>query len=201
MSGLPEEWNGIAAPLLADNVDTDTIIPSREMRSTGRDGLANGLFAPWRYSDADARIENPDFALNQEAYRGATILASGENFGCGSSREHAVWALAEYGVTAIIAVSFAPIFRANCLRNAIVPIALPLAVVKRLAGANVTIRLAEQTVLAAGKSYDFDIDPEAKHMLLKGVDAIDLTLTDSGAINDWIQADSNARPWVYLEQI
>ena len=200
MDRLPEVWGDDAAPLMVDNVDTDTIIPSREMRSTGRDGLADGLFAPWRYSDADARTPNPDFVLNQDAYRSATILASGENFGCGSSREHAVWALAEFGITAIIAVSFAPIFYANCLRNGIVPIALPREAVEWLANEYVTVRLADQQVLGAGNIYDFDIDAEAKQMLLDGLDAIDLTLTDNSAIESWTLADRTARPWVYLEQ-
>ncbi|MEP2734858.1 MAG: 3-isopropylmalate dehydratase small subunit [Erythrobacter sp.] len=200
MDKLLEAWGDDAAPLMVDNVDTDTIIPSREMRSTGRAGLADGLFAPWRYIDADARTENPDFILNQAAHRGATILASGENFGCGSSREHAVWALAEYGITAIIAVSFAPIFYANCLRNGIVPIALPREAVEWLANEYVTIRLADQQVLSAGKIYYFEIDAEAKQMLLEGLDAIDLTLTDNAAIDAWTQTDRSARPWVYLEQ-
>ena len=200
MNRLPEAWGDDAAPLLVDNVDTDTIIPSREMRSTGRDGLADGLFAPWRYSDVDARTPNPDFVLNQDAYRSTAILASGENFGCGSSREHAVWALAEFGITAIIAVSFAPIFYANCLRNGIVPITLPREAVEGLAGAYVTVRLADQQVLVAGKIYDFGIDAEAKQMLLEGLDAIDLTLKDNNAIESWTLADRTARPWVYLEQ-
>ncbi len=200
MKKLPDVWGGDAAPLVVDNVDTDTIIPSREMRSTGRAGLADGLFAPWRYTDADARTPNPDFVLNQDTYSSATILAAGENFGCGSSREHAVWALAEFGITAIIAVSFAPIFYANCLRNGIVPIALPRKAVDRLAAEYVTIHLTDQQVTGAGNIYNFDIDPEAKHMLLNGVDAIDLTLTDRGAIETWTQRDRTARPWVYLEQ-
>jgi 3-isopropylmalate/(R)-2-methylmalate dehydratase small subunit len=104
-------------PLLIDNIDTDTIIPSREMRSTGRTGLAGGLFAPWRYTDADKRITDPSFVLNQRDAIGTRLLLGGKNFGCGSSREHAVWALAEFGIEAIIAPSFAPIFKSNCIRN------------------------------------------------------------------------------------
>ena len=125
MSPFPQPLVSRAAPLLLDNVDTDTIIPSREMRSTGRTGLADGLFAPWRYGDADAREENPDFVLNRPPYRDARILAAGANFGCGSSREHAVWALAEWGVRAVLAESFAPIFAGNCVRNGVLPAALP----------------------------------------------------------------------------
>ena len=115
MSAFPPDFTSIAAPILRDNVDTDTIIPSREMRSTGRDGLAEGLFAPWRYTDADTRAQNPDFALNQPPYRAAQLIVAGANFGCGSSREHAVWALREWGIRAVIAESFAPIFPSNCI--------------------------------------------------------------------------------------
>ena len=107
----------IAAPLIRDNIDTDTIIPSREMKTTGKTGLADGLFAPWRYLDATTRTPNPDFVLNDPDYAEAQILLGGANFGCGSSREHAVWALAEYGIRCVIAESFAPIFRNNCIRN------------------------------------------------------------------------------------
>ena len=188
-----------AAPLIVDNVDTDTIIPSREMRTTGRSGLSEGLFAPWRYTDADSRTENPDFVLNQEAYRDTKILAGGANFGCGSSREHAVWALREWGIRAILAESFAPIFRGNCLRNGILPIALPRAAVEDLAGATVTVQLPEQTAYGPRDSYSFIIEPEARQMLLEGLDAIDLTATQSDAIAKWTQADRKARPWVYLE--
>ena len=117
MSAFPQPFTALAAPLIRDNVDTDTIIPSREMRTTGRDGLAEGLFAPWRYTDADARRKDHDFVLNQPAHHEAALLLGGANFGCGSSREHAVWALAEWGIRAIIAESFAPIFRGNCVRN------------------------------------------------------------------------------------
>lgn len=198
MTPFPDPLSGRAAPLLADNIDTDTIIPSREMRSTGRTGLAGGLFASWRYADVDARIENPDFVLNRAPYRSPAILAAGANFGCGSSREHAVWALAEFGIRAIIAESFAPIFRGNCLRNGILPIALTgVGAVRQLAGERVTIRLAEQDVLAAGETFAFAIDPEAKQMLAKGLDAIDLTLTQTEAIEQWTQADRSARPWIY----
>lgn len=199
MSTFPRELSSIAAPLLRDNVDTDTIIPSREMRSTGRSGLAAGLFAPWRYSDADRRIEDPSFVLNQPRYREASVIAAGANFGCGSSREHAVWALAEHGIRAIIAESFAPIFRANCLRNFLLPISLSRAAVESLAGREVTIRLAERRVLTGSEAHQFEIDPEALQMLLEGLDAIDLTLAQSDAIDAWTAKDRAARPWVYLE--
>jgi len=204
MNAFPQPLTGIAAPLnpdrLADNVDTDAIIPSREMRSTGRTGLAEGLFAPWRYTDADARVENPDFVLNQPDYRAAPMLIAGANFGCGSSREHAVWALAEWGIRAIIAESFAPIFQGNCIRNFLLPITLPRPVLAGLAGADITINLAAQTVTHQDTAHRFTIDGEAKQMLTEGLDAVDLTLTQATAINEWAQADKRARPWIYLEK-
>ena len=184
-------------PLLRDNVDTDAIIPSREMKSTGKTGLADGLFAPWRYLDAEARTPDSTFSLNQPEYAGAAILAGGVNFGCGSSREHAVWALAEYGVRCVIAESFAPIFRNNCVRNGIVPVILPKAVITQLAGQRVTVDLVAQT--AAG--HRFEIDAEAKAMLIEGLDAIDLTLKHHEAIAAWQVQDRAARPWVYLEKL
>ncbi|MEE4153453.1 MAG: 3-isopropylmalate dehydratase small subunit [Erythrobacter sp.] len=205
MSAFPQPLTGIAAPLnpgaLANNVDTDTIIPSREMRSTGRTGLADGMFAPWRYTDPETRAQNPDFVLNRPAYRDARILVAGDNFGCGSSREHAVWALAEFGIKAILAESFAPIFRGNCIRNFILPVALSRPALEGLAGKAVTIDLAEQTVRAGDDLHQFDIDAEAKQMLAQGLDAIDLTLTQRMEIDRWTQADKAARPWIYLEHM
>jgi 3-isopropylmalate/(R)-2-methylmalate dehydratase small subunit len=204
MSAFPSSLIGLAAPIprrgnLADNIDTDTIIPSREMRSTGRTGLADGLFAPWRYRDADTRIPNPQFSLNQPEFASAQILAGGANFGAGSSREHAVWALAEFGIKAIIAESFAPIFQNNCLRNFLLPIALPRDAVEACASQAVTITLEQQSVQCRGDTFTFDIDPEAKHMLAQGLDPIDLTLTQNTDITAWLSADRGARPWVYLE--
>lgn len=184
-------------PLLRDNVDTDAIIPSREMKSTGKTALADGLFAPWRYLDAEARTPDPTFSLNLPDYADAAILAGGVNFGCGSSREHAVWALAEYGICCVIAESFAPIFRNNCVRNGIVPVILPKAVIAQLAGQTVTVDLEAQT--AAG--HRFEIDAEAKAMLIEGLEAIDLTLKHHEAIAAWQVQDRAARPWVYLEKL
>lgn len=188
----------IAAPLLRDNVDTDAIIPSREMKSTGKTGLAGGLFAGWRYLDA-ARLPNPDFVLNQPEFSGARILASGVNFGCGSSREHAVWALAEYGVRCIIAESFAPIFHGNCIRNGIVPVVLDREAIATLAGREVQVDLPEQTVRCGDQCWTFAIEAEAKAMLLEGLDAIDLTLKHRDAIAAFHARDRAQRPWVYLE--
>ncbi len=185
----------IAAPLIRDNVDTDAIIPSREMKSTGKTGLAGGLFAPWRYLDADTRTPNPDFVLNDPAYAGAQILLSGVNFGCGSSREHAVWALAEHGFRCVIAESFAPIFYNNCIRNGVLPVALDKAAIASLGGQTITIDLAAQTAGA----HRFAIEAEAKMMVLEGLDAIDVTLKHQAAISAWQANDRAARPWVYLD--
>ena len=184
----------VVAPLIRDNIDTDTIIPSREMKSTGKTGLKDGLFAPWRY--IEARIPNPDFVLNQPEFAHASILASGANFGCGSSREHAVWALAEYGIRCVLAESFAPIFYNNCIRNGVAPIRLPRAVVDAVAGETATVDLAAQTV----NGHRFEIEPEAKMMLLEGLDAIDLTLKHRDAIAKWQAADRQQRPWIYVEK-
>ncbi|UVO55726.1 3-isopropylmalate dehydratase small subunit [Sphingomonas sp. SUN039] len=178
------------ALLARDNVDTDAIIPSREMKTTGRTGLAEGLFAPWRY--VEGRVPDPAFVLN--AMPDARILASGENFGCGSSREHAVWALAEWGIRAVIAETFAPIFRNNCIRNGVLPVVLAKEAIADIVGREVTIDLPMQTV--AG--YRFEIDAEAKTMLVEGLDAIDLTLKRSAAIAAFHRRDRIARPWVYL---
>jgi 3-isopropylmalate/(R)-2-methylmalate dehydratase small subunit len=190
----------IVAPLIRDNVDTDTIIPSREMKSTGKAGLADGLFAPWRYTDADARTPDPAFVLNQPEYAGTQILASGVNFGCGSSREHAVWALAEYGIRCVIAESFAPIFRNNCVRNGVLPVELGQAVWPEILSQTVTVDLANQSIGLGDHYRLFHIDDEAKTMLLEGLDAIDLTLKHKAAIANWQAADRAKRPWVYLEK-
>lgn len=189
----------IGVPLLRDNIDTDTIIPSREMKTTGRTGLADGLFAPWRYTDAATRVSDPAFVLNQRDAIGTRLLLAGANFGCGSSREHAVWALGEFGIEAIIAPSFAPIFKGNCLRNGLLPVELPADIVRKLAWQPVTIDLAPQTVSADGECWPFAIDPEAKAMLAEGLDAIDLTLKQTPAIRAWLAADRRLRPWVYPE--
>jgi 3-isopropylmalate/(R)-2-methylmalate dehydratase small subunit len=189
----------IPAPLLVDSIDTDMIIPSREMRTTGRTGLADGLFAPWRYSDADARTENAEFVLNR--MRSAQILLGGGNFGCGSSREHAVWALSEYGIKAIIAPSFAPIFAGNCVRNGIAPVALGRDAVEQIAqsSAPVTVDVERLTVMQGERSWSFALASDDRMMLLEGLDAIDLTLKHRGSIQDFLARDAAERPWVYAE--
>ncbi|KPJ80839.1 MAG: 3-isopropylmalate dehydratase [Gammaproteobacteria bacterium SG8_30] len=198
----------VAAPILRANVDTDAIIPSREMKSVSKSGLADGLFAGWRYTQIGGREPNPHFVLNQPAYRGTRILLGGENFGCGSSREHAVWALAEYGIRAIIAPSFSPIFFNNCVRNGILPARLPEGAVQSIAedvahdpqSRPVSVDLESQAVVAhGGACWRFELDSEAKQMLLEGLDAVDLTLRQREAIERFLSRDTAERPWIYLE--
>ncbi|WBH18026.1 3-isopropylmalate dehydratase small subunit [Sphingomonas radiodurans] len=191
---------GVAAPLLRANVDTDAIIPSREIKGVGKTGLADGLFAAWRYTDPVARVADPGFVLNDPRYAHAPILLTGENFGCGSSREHAVWALHEYGVRAVIAPSFAPIFRGNCIRNGIIPVMLAEPIVRAIAAAEglIAVDLIARRVEAGDASYPFEIDAEARAMLAEGLDGIDLTMRHRDAIAAFHAADRAARPWIYL---
>lgn len=202
-----DRLTAVAAPLLRANVDTDAIIPSREMKSASKVGLGVGLFAGWRYLSVNSRDPNPEFILNQDDYREASILLSGENFGCGSSREHAVWALRDYGFRAVIAPSFSPIFFNNCGRNGIVPVRLPADVIRGLAdkvAANprehqITVDLVAQEVIAHdGERHSFAIDPHMKEMLLTGLDEIDLTLTKRPEIDAFLAADRARRPWIYF---
>lgn len=189
----------LAIPMIEDNIDTDIIIPSREMKSTGKTGLAGGLFAGRRYLPG-GRAADPTFVLNRPEYADAAILLSGDNFGCGSSREHAVWALAEYGIRAVIAPSFSPIFAGNAARGGVLALVLPQSAVAKLAAAvgPISIDLAAQTVVAQGAAFDFAINSEAKAMLLGGLDAIDLTLLSADVIAAWQTRNRIARPWVYL---
>ena len=188
-------------PLNRDNVDTDQIIPSREMKSTGKTGFSDGLFAGWRYTEIGGRIPDPEFVLNDPRYADASILLAGSNFGCGSSREHAVWALAEYGIRAILAPSYAPIFAANCVRNGIAPIVLDQDALQAVLDADlsVTIDLPAQTMsLPGGQEWNFALSEEAGAMLQGGLDAIDLTLQQKDAISVWLEHDRAKRPWIYL---
>lgn len=189
-----------AIPLLRDNIDTDAVIPSREMKTTGRTGLADGLFAPWRYTNAADRTPDQAFALNQPQATGQRILLAGENFGCGSSREHAIWALMEWGIACVIAPSFAPIFKANALRNGLLPVALPGEWIAPFAWEEITVDLPSQTVSCGEVIHRFEIATEPKEMLLEGLDAIDLTLKSRPEIDAWTTADRALRPWVYLEK-
>jgi 3-isopropylmalate/(R)-2-methylmalate dehydratase small subunit len=197
---------GIAAPLPLRNIDTDMIIPKQFLKTIHRTGLGKSLFFELRY-DQDGN-ENPDFVLNKPAYRKAQILVTGENFGCGSSREHAVWALAEYGIRAIVAPSFSPIFYGNCIRNGLLPVRLPAATIAALAteiaadpsARALTLDLGTCELRApSGEVRRFEIEPEAREMLLEGLDAIDLTLKHRPAIEAFWHADRVARPWIYLD--
>ncbi|MEE4184850.1 MAG: 3-isopropylmalate dehydratase small subunit [Gammaproteobacteria bacterium] len=199
----------IAAPLLRMNIDTDVIIPSREMKRVSKEGLSEGMFANWRYTEPGGRIENPDFVLNQEPYRRAQILLSGDNFGCGSSREHAVWALAEWGIRAIITPGFGNIFYSNCVRNGILPVRLPEATVQELADQvttdpeqhRVTVDLTDCAVTGPdGRRYPFEIAPADREMLLEGLDAIAVTQRRDADILDFQRRDRSIRPWIYLQK-
>ena len=202
------QHRGVALPLLRDNIDTDAIIPSREMRTVSRSGLAAGLFAPWRYLDPDARTLNPDFVLNQSAYSGASILLAGDNFGCGSSREHAVWALMESCFRAIISPSFATIFRNNALRSGLLTVALPQHELDQLVewvSADPAAHTIQLDLDTCSIEFDperdkkiFSVDPTARDMLLKGLDEIGLTEQSLDEITAFEKRDQARRPWVYL---
>jgi len=198
---------GVAAALLRANIDTDAIIPSREMKTVGKTGLADGLFAGWRYLDAAARRPDPGFVLNQPAQRGSSILLAGENFGCGSSREHAVWALKEYGIRVVVAPSFGAIFAGNCVRNGLLPLVLAAPLVAALAAAvaadpqqqRLTVDLQQSQLIGPdGARHGFSLPASQRQMLLSGLDPIGLTLTQSQAIADFQARDRLQRPWIYL---
>ncbi len=207
MSGPPfTELAAIALPLLRDNVNTDAIIPSREMKHVSRHGLADGLFADWRYTAVGGRDPNPVFVLNDPRYFGCAILLAGANFGCGSSREHAAWALAEYGFRAILAESFNPIFRGNAILNGIVPVVLERPTLEAIASQVtsdpsrnlVTVDLQAMRVIAPnGSAFGFELDAEPREMLLEGLDIIDLTLKRGSEIAAFRASDREARPWAY----
>lgn len=194
MSEPFETLRAIAVPLLRENVNTDAIIPSREMKHVSKKGLGEGLFADWRY--VRGRETNPDFVLNKPEYKGAQILLSLENFGCGSSREHAVWALAEFGFRVIIAPSFGDIFYKNCIQNGVLPICLVEEDIHALAknSAEITVDLQKQTV----ENFSFELEAQYKMMLLDGLDGIDLTLQKMEDIQGFEAKGKVQRPWVYL---
>lgn len=196
---------GVVAPILRTNIDTDAIIPSREMKLVSKKGLSEGLFAGWRYMAADSRTPNPEFILNQAAYQNTSILLSGKNFGCGSSREHAVWALAEYGIRVIIASSFGAIFYGNCIRNGILPVTLPDDVIVNLAAQisdpqqqQMTVDLENKEVLAVnGDIYPFSISSACQAMLLEGLDQIGVTMKNSRHILAFENAYRQRRAWLF----
>ncbi|TDJ45315.1 MAG: 3-isopropylmalate dehydratase small subunit [Gammaproteobacteria bacterium] len=198
----------IAAPIMRINIDTDVIIPSREMKRVSKEGLSDGMFSNWRYTEPGGREENPDFILNQEPYRQAQILLSGDNFGCGSSREHAVWALSEWGIKAIITPGFGNIFYGNCVRNGILPVQLDNAVVEELAkqvaadpaNNKLKVDLINCTVTAPdGTPHSFQIAPADQEMLLEGLDGIAITMRRDDEILAFQARDRLKRPWIYLE--
>ncbi|MEO0653869.1 MAG: 3-isopropylmalate dehydratase small subunit [Pseudomonadota bacterium] len=193
---------GIAAPLPLINIDTDMIIPKQFLKTIKRSGLGVNLFDEMRYDDDGEEIA--DFVLNQPAYRAAEILVAGDNFGCGSSREHAPWALLDFGIRCVIAPSFADIFYNNCFKNGILPIALPQEQVDVLmqdaekgANARITVDLEAQTVTASdGTSFAFEVDAFKKHCLLNGLDDIGQTMEKAASIDAFEAQASVARPWV-----
>jgi 3-isopropylmalate/(R)-2-methylmalate dehydratase small subunit len=192
--------DAVAAPLNMINVDTDMIIPKQFLKTIKRSGLGKNLFDEMRYGDDGSEIE--DFVLNQPAYRNAQILVAGANFGCGSSREHAPWALLDFGIKCVIAPSFADIFFNNCFKNGILPIALPQAEVDKLMsdakqgnGTVLTINLEAQTITRPnGETISFDVDPFRKNCLIEGLDDIGLTLKKSEKI-DAFEAERNQLAW------
>jgi 3-isopropylmalate/(R)-2-methylmalate dehydratase small subunit len=196
------QLTGIAAPLPLINVDTDMIIPKQFLKTIKRSGLGRNLFDEMRF-DADGN-EIPDFVLNRPAYREAQILVAGENFGCGSSREHAPWALLDFGIRCVIAPSYADIFFNNCFKNGILPIVLPQEQVDLLmkdaekgANARITVDLEAQTVTASdGTVFSFEVDPFRKHCLLNGLDDIGLSLEKAAFIEGFEAKAAQARPWV-----
>jgi 3-isopropylmalate/(R)-2-methylmalate dehydratase small subunit len=192
---------GVAAPLPMANVDTDKIIPARFLKTIKRTGLGVHLFDTLRYKDG---AENPDFVLNQEPYRKAEILIAHENFGCGSSREHAPWALLDFGIRCVIAPDFADIFHNNTFKNGILPIRLPREICDQLmedakmgGNARITIDLERQVVVRpSGEEIHFDIDPFRKHLLLNGLDDIGQTMQRASAIDSFEQREKSEKSWM-----
>lgn len=205
---------GVAAPLPIMNVDTDMIIPKQYLKTIARTGLGKGLFSEMRYREDGS--ENPDFVLNQPAYRGAKILVAGDNFGCGSSREHAPWALLDFGLRCVISTSFADIFYNNCFKNGILPIKVSQDELDKLmddaigrpqdapsdegatrgANATLTVDLAAQEIRGPdGGVVKFDVDPFRKHCLLNGLDDIGLTMQKANEIDAYEKHAAQTRPW------
>lgn len=203
---------GVVAPLDRANVDTDQIIPKQFLKSIKRTGFGANLFDEWRYldegypgQDNSKRPVNTEFVLNQPRYQGANILLARQNFGCGSSREHAPWALAEYGFRTVIASSFADIFNNNCLNNGMLPVILAedvmdvlFAEAQATEGYQLTVDLEKQLVIRPnGQTHAFEVDAFRKHFLLNGLDEIGLTLQDSDAIHAFENKAKAVRPWVF----
>ncbi|MGD8430621.1 MAG: 3-isopropylmalate dehydratase small subunit [Ectothiorhodospiraceae bacterium] len=205
---------GLVVPLDRANVDTDAIIPKQYLKSIKRSGFGPNLFDAWRYldpgepgQDHSRRRVNPDFVLNQPRYAGASILLARRNFGCGSSREHAPWALADYGIRVLVAPSFADIFYNNCTKNGILPVVLEESVVDGLfaevaatEGYRLTVDLPGQTLTTpSGAVHHFDIDPYRKHALVEGLDEIGMTLQHADAIRAYEARRRTETPWLFGE--
>ncbi len=192
---------GVAAPLPILNIDTDMIIPKQYLKTIQRTGLGKGLFSEMRYTDDGG--DNPDFVLNKPAYRNAQILVAGDNFGCGSSREHAPWALLDFGIRCVISTSFADIFYNNCFKNGILPIQVSPEELDKLmddaergANATLTVDLEAQEIRGPdGGTISFDIDPFRKHCLLNGLDDIGLTMEKAGSIDKYEKKAAELRSW------
>ena len=193
---------GIAATMPLVNIDTDMIIPKQFLKTIARTGLGKNLFDEMRYTQEGQEI--PDFILNQPAYRASEIIVAGDNFGCGSSREHAPWALLDFGIRCVIATSFADIFYNNCFKNGIVPVVLPkeavdvlMADAQKGANARISVDLENQTVTSSdGQSFGFDVDAFKKHCLMNGLDDIGLSLEKVAAIDSFESRAKTLRPWV-----
>lgn len=193
---------GVAAPMPLMNIDTDMIIPKRFLKTIKRSGLGVSLFDEQRYLDDGS--ENPDFVLNKPAYRESKVIIAGENFGCGSSREHAPWAIADFGIRCVVSTNFADIFFNNCFKNGILPIVLPQAEIDKLmsdaergANATLTVDLDKQTIVGPdGGEISFDVDPFRKHCLMNGLDDIGLSMQKEADISAFEEKHQASQPWL-----
>jgi len=197
-----EKFSGIAAPMPLVNIDTDMIIPKQFLKTIKRSGLGVNAFAEMRYKQDGSEVE--DFVLNKPAYRDSSILVAGDNFGCGSSREHAPWALSDFGIKVVVSTSFADIFFNNCFKNGMLPIILPAEQVEILmkdsekgSNARIEVDLEAQTLTSSdGKVFSFEVDPFKKHCLLNGLDDIGLTMEKSSSIDAFEKKLEIDQPWV-----
>lgn len=200
-----EKWenvSGVAAPMPLINIDTDMIIPKQFLKTIKRSGLGVNLFDEMRYDDKGAEL--PEFVLNKPAYRSAEIIVAGDNFGCGSSREHAPWALKDFGIKVVVSTSFADIFYNNCFKNGILPVVLPKEQVDALMedaergeNARITVDLENQTISATdGTEFGFEVDAFKKHCLINGLDDIGLTMQKAGAIDTFEAKLEENAPWL-----
>ena len=197
-----EKFSGIAAPMPLVNIDTDMIIPKQFLKTIKRSGLGINAFAEMRYKSDGSEVE--DFVLNKPAYRASSILVAGDNFGCGSSREHAPWALSDFGIKVVVSTSFADIFFNNCFKNGMLPIILPAEQVKILmndsekgSNARIEVDLEAQTITSSdGNVFSFEVDPFKKHCLLNGLDDIGLTMEKSSSIDAFEKKLEIEQPWL-----